>query len=202
VLFVSHNMAAVKTLCDRGIVLANGQLLHDATQLEAVSFYQTNNDTRSTFEHIGDINAAPGNENIRVMKFIIRSLKGDIISISTGLSFELTFLNSKAGINLDTTFELKNNDETVIFHQGKLLSDNNDAKAGIYIVCGIVPAYLLNAGKYTFKLIFGENQRYLLFGIDDFISFEVENETRGTNSYMAPGVISPNIHYTVKYRTV
>jgi lipopolysaccharide transport system ATP-binding protein len=48
VLFVSHNMAAVKTLCNRGIVLANGQLIYENRQLEAVSFYQTNNNTRST----------------------------------------------------------------------------------------------------------------------------------------------------------
>ncbi|MCQ6957266.1 ABC transporter ATP-binding protein [Mucilaginibacter aquariorum] len=199
VLFVSHNMAAVKTLCNRAIVLANGQLAYDNKQLEAVSFYQANNNTKSSFEHTGNMEDAPGNQHIRVLKFIIRSLEGESISISSGLSFEITFFNQKAGINLDSTFELKNSDEIPVFHNGALISTNNDSKRGLYTVKGIIPAYLLNAGNYTFKLIFGENQRYLLYGADDFIGFEVENETKGSNSHLAPGVICPKLDYTVSY---
>src|ERR1700742_810496 len=36
VLFVSHNMTAIKTLCNRGIVLSNGNLIFDNKSLEAV----------------------------------------------------------------------------------------------------------------------------------------------------------------------
>ena len=43
VLFVSHNMAAVKTLCTRGVVLENGTLAFDGTTDEAVSYYLNNN---------------------------------------------------------------------------------------------------------------------------------------------------------------
>ncbi|GAB5564462.1 MAG: hypothetical protein Wins2KO_15250 [Winogradskyella sp.] len=39
VLFVSHNMAAVKSLCTRAIVLDNGQIAFDGTQDEAVAYY-------------------------------------------------------------------------------------------------------------------------------------------------------------------
>lgn len=200
VLFVSHNMAAVKTLCNRGIVLANGQLIYENKQLEAVSFYQTNNNTRSTFEHHGDLSSAPGNENVRILKFIIRPLTGDSISISTGISFEMIFFNQKADINLDATFELKNSDEIPVFHNGVLISTNNNSKTGLYTVRCTIPPNLLNAGNYSFKLIFGENQRYLLFGADDFIGFEVENESKGSNSSLAPGVIHPKLDFTVSYQ--
>jgi len=40
VLFVSHNMGAVKTLCKRGIVLDQGRLVYDGKTDEAISFYQ------------------------------------------------------------------------------------------------------------------------------------------------------------------
>lgn len=43
VLFVSHNMAAVKNLCTRGVVLQNGQLAFDGTTDDAVSYYLSNN---------------------------------------------------------------------------------------------------------------------------------------------------------------
>ena len=39
VLFVSHNMAAVRSLCQRGIVLENGGMVFDGTVDEAVDFY-------------------------------------------------------------------------------------------------------------------------------------------------------------------
>lgn len=43
VLFVSHNMAAVKNLCTRGVVLQNGQLAFDGTTDDAVYYYLNNN---------------------------------------------------------------------------------------------------------------------------------------------------------------
>ncbi len=42
VLFVSHNMAAVKNLCTRGVVLQNGQLVYDGGTDEAVNYYLNN----------------------------------------------------------------------------------------------------------------------------------------------------------------
>jgi lipopolysaccharide transport system ATP-binding protein len=39
VLFVSHNMAAIKSLTSRGIVLANGRLAYDGTSEEAIACY-------------------------------------------------------------------------------------------------------------------------------------------------------------------
>jgi lipopolysaccharide transport system ATP-binding protein len=39
VLFVSHNMAAVKSLCTRGIVLENGKIAYEGETDESVSFY-------------------------------------------------------------------------------------------------------------------------------------------------------------------
>ncbi|MDN3548716.1 ABC transporter ATP-binding protein [Mucilaginibacter aquaedulcis] len=201
VLFVSHNMAAVKTLCSKGLVLANGQLIYKGAQLEAVSFYQQDNNIRSAFVHHGDLHSAPGNENIRILKFAIKSSGNYGITISTGLEFEMTFFNQKSNINLDATFELKNSDEIQVFHNGVLISTNGDSRTGLYTVRCHVPPYLLNAGNYKFKLIFGENQRYLLFSADDFIGFEVENEIKGSNSALVPGVIHPKFDFIIDYQS-
>ena len=43
VLFVSHNMAAVKNLCTRGVVLQNGMLVYDGSTEDAVNTYLQNN---------------------------------------------------------------------------------------------------------------------------------------------------------------
>jgi|GEM_PF-6028597 len=58
-----------------------------------------------------------------------------------------------------------------------------------------MPSNLLNAGIYSFNLIFGENQRYELYKIRSFTQFEILNEMAGSNSSALPGLIRPHITY-------
>jgi lipopolysaccharide transport system ATP-binding protein len=192
-------MAAVKTLCTKGIVLKNGCHVFEDTQLEAVNYYQNSHNTNSSFMYEGSIETAPGNENIRVLNFEVKPLKGEIIQISSGVLFELVFYNFRSDINLDATFELRSVDELPIFHHGKIISSNKDSKKGIYKVSGTIPENILNAGNYKFKLIFGENQRQALFIFEDIIQFEIMNEAIGSNSSVLPGIIRPNIEYKLEF---
>lgn len=54
VLFVSHNMAAVKNLCTRGVVLQNGQLVFDGTTEGAIDYYLKRNDIEFVESKIKD----------------------------------------------------------------------------------------------------------------------------------------------------
>ena len=124
---------------------------------------------------------------------------GEAISISSGIEFSMEFYNAKKNSNIDVTFELRNLDEITIFHHGTILSEKNDSKPGVYSVTGVLPPNLLNAGTYKFMVIFGENQRYLLYQTDEIIQFEVLNEVAGSNSNVLPGVIRPQISYQSKF---
>jgi lipopolysaccharide transport system ATP-binding protein len=53
VLFVSHNMAAVKSLCTRGIVLENGLIKFEGDIDEALTIYQNLEEQTSKFIYIG-----------------------------------------------------------------------------------------------------------------------------------------------------
>jgi lipopolysaccharide transport system ATP-binding protein len=202
VLFVSHNMAAVKQLCTRGIVLKHGQLIFAGTQYEAVNYYQNAHQTNSSFQNTGKLEDAPGNEHIRILSFDVQPAEGDAITIATGFYFEIEFYNYKENINLDVTFELKTTDEVIVFHHGSLVSVNQDSKRGVYKVRGKLPGYFLNAGNYSFNLIFGENQRHALFMIHDFIQFEVMNESLGSNSNILPGLVRPEIIYKTSFTEI
>jgi lipopolysaccharide transport system ATP-binding protein len=199
VLFVSHNMAAVKSLCTKGIVLENGELVYSGSQIEASDFYQNKQNLLSFYNNLGDLDQAIGNEKIKILSFDVRPLIGNIIDISSGIVFELKFFNFLENINLDATFELRSIDDIAVFHQGKILTDKKNSKKGVYNVRGVLHSNLLNAGIYKFSLIFGENQRYVLFNIIDLIQFEVMNVNIGTNSFILPGIIRPNIEYSSSF---
>ncbi len=202
ILFVSHNMAAVKALCEKGIVLENGKSIYSGPILESVSHYQNTGETTAIFEHIGEMNQAPGNKDIRLLKFEVLPLTGASITISSGFLFRLSFFNIKENINLDITFELRSLDDITIFHNGTFISTKKDSIRGIYTVEGTIPAYLLNSGIYKFNLIFGEDQRYALLLKEDFLQFEIENEMKGSNATQLPGFLNYTIPYNISYKEI
>ncbi|HZS70263.1 MAG TPA: ABC transporter ATP-binding protein [Candidatus Acidoferrum sp.] len=66
-LFVSHNLAAVESLCNRGIVLQHGRLVFDGSSKDAVQFYLHNVEESGAGarSHVVDLTGAPG----RVRKY-------------------------------------------------------------------------------------------------------------------------------------
>ena len=201
VLFVSHNMAAIKSLCQTAIVLKDGKELFSGTQVEAINEYLKFSLSNTAYYGNGDISTWLGNENIRIKHFIIKA-PNNIINISSGVLFELKFYNFKKNINLDATFELSTFDDITVFHGGTLITTENNSRSGFYEVVGQIPPAFLNAGSYKFKLIFGENQRYPLFIYEDIISFEVLNEGEGSNNSVLPGIVRPNVEYNVSFSAV
>ncbi len=199
VLFVSHNMASVKELCTKGILMANGQLLFQGSVQDAVIEYQKSDNAKQTY-HCDVLEDAIGNDNIKVTHFSVLPLNAPFISISSGATVKLEFYNNKSNINLDATFELRTIEEVVVFHTGVLLSKNSDSKIGRYTIEFSLPPHLLNAGNYYFKLIFGENQRYVLYINEQIVNFEVQNEALGSNSNKLPGIIRPKLDFNVTYQ--
>ena len=53
VLFVSHNMAAVKSLCTRGILLENGKVVFDGNSKETISRYYRNENYNVDSKQVG-----------------------------------------------------------------------------------------------------------------------------------------------------
>lgn len=199
VLFVSHNMAAVKSLCTRGIVLKSGQKAFDGSQTDAINFYQSNLDNAANLDYINSIEDAPGNEFVRIINFGIKAVEGNILSITSGITFEVLLYNYIDGVSIDITFELRNSEEIVVFHAGTYVAANNNSKQGFYRVSGTLPPNLLNSGLYFFSLIIGQNQKTALFKGRDMVSFEVIHEPQGNHMRQLPGVVSPKLSFQTSF---
>jgi lipopolysaccharide transport system ATP-binding protein len=194
VLFVSHNMAAVKTLCSEAVHIANGRLIGQGSTTEIISKYlQTGQDSASEREW-RDPATAPGNENIRMESVrVLAPPTTPEITIDSGAEIQIQFFNANRGINLDCTVYLLNNEGLILFETGKIISSNNDSEQGRYKLTATLPEHLLNCGKYVISIVFGKDQYYPIFRIDEVVSFNVENSStgRGSNMSAAPGIIRP-----------
>ncbi|MEC3877199.1 ABC transporter ATP-binding protein [Chryseobacterium salviniae] len=198
VLFVSHNMTAVKELCTKGILLNQGTLEYEGSVLNTIIEYQKNSASTTSYRYNGIIDEAAGNENIRIKEFSVAPVKGSIIDIDSGIRVKLVFKNYVPDISLGVTFELKNYEELIIFHVGKIISENS--KSGDYSLEFDIPSGLLNAGNYYFRLIFGQNQATVLYAVDNMVGFEVENVKVGTKMHIYPGIIRPHFDYKIEYK--
>lgn len=196
-LFVSHNITAVKELCNTGILLKNGLIDYHGNIIETAIQYQKSNSSITEYVYDGVPENAIGNDKISLLEFSVKPITGNVIDIESGVHVKMVFENNVPEINLDATFELRNFEELVVFHVGKILSDNYDSKTGQYTIEFNIPSGLLNAGNYYFKLMFGKNQSELLLGVDNFVSFEVENVKVGSKMHVYPGITRPDFNYNV-----
>jgi lipopolysaccharide transport system ATP-binding protein len=200
VLFVSHNMVAVKQLCNKAILLEKGSIKHSGSQNEVVDQYLRNyelnsgiTDTKANFEKLE-------NKNIKINYFDVRPLNGNqVLSISSGFEFELRFINRVPGRNLAATFELRNIEDVIVFHHATWICTENNSKTGQYTVKGIVPRSTINAGIYKFHLIIAESLHSILYQGYDIFQFEIQNEILAKNINPLPGILRPDIKYTIDY---
>ena len=194
ILFVSHNAAAIKALCSKAILLTNGAVTASGSVSDVTAQYSSGTMSTGTTNEWRDPATAPGNENVRISYVRIIPPEGsEAITVDTGALIEIGFDNFKQNTNLDCTAYITNSDGVIIFESGHIISSNRDSRIGFYQLTGIIPGHLLNAGRYFLNVIFGKDQRYILFHVDEVVSFDVENTMtgRGLNMSVASGIVRP-----------
>ena len=197
VLFVSHNMAAVKNLCKTGIVLKNGMIDFTGDVKDAVDYYTLNNYNESKALYFDDLTQAPGNDKIRIRSMVVKPTKGNSITIDTDIDIIVGFYNYLPNTMIDITFELLTTDDIIVFHRWLNFSPEKDSQRGDQEVSFKIPSGLLNAGRYYFKIWFGENEAHMLWG-DLTYMFEVEFTKESVGDIILgkkPGLIRPTLDF-------
>lgn len=194
VIFVSHNLSAVASLCNKGIVLNSGKLEFSGISNDAINFYhalskKNQRPTNLNFE----------NENIKVEAFSIEPINGNQINVKSGIRFELIFLNKRENETIDSTLELRTIDDVIVFHRGTYIDHMNSSKKGFYKITGIIEPNTINAGSYHFNLIFGLNSTYLLMNCPEILSFDIENSEDENGYKLLPGITKPNLNFITNF---
>ena len=196
VLFVSHNMNSIKQLCQTGVVLKNGVMDYMGTASNAVDYYIGRYSENSEKMYWEDLRTAPGNDKIRIRSMEVSDSKGGRITIDSDIDVKLQFYNYVANSMIDCTFELRTADDLVVFHRWLNFSPNHDSKVGEQQISFQIPKHLLNAGRYYFRVFFGENEAHLMWG-DLNYNFEVEFTQEKVGDIIVdkkPGLIRPELN--------
>lgn len=199
VLFVSHNMAAIKILCSAGIILNKGQMIFYGGAEEAIDQY-IGSDHLYRKNISWDDDDAPENENIRLKSIAVNPLHGSIIDIDSGVEIVTVFYNKTEGRSLGFTLRMFTLEGVCLFESGVIISRDCDAKVGFFSVTCRIPPHLLNSGVFKINLAFGDRAKYALYKIEDVIIFDVEHTATGRDhSARAPGVIRPILDWSYNF---
>ena len=198
ILFVSHNMVAVQDLCSRVLCLEAGRLYADGSPQSVISEYLGRCIPIRT-EQVYELQSAPGNDKIRLLRAVVLPRDGTGITVRTPLEMEFDYCNFVDGIELDIGVNIYNEQMILLFSTG--LNAMKPAPPGIYRMRGTIPGDLLNNGTHSVELVFSERLEHLLFRTDDVLRFEVQDSGEIRNGWYDtwPGMLRPHLPWSVSF---
>jgi len=179
VLFVSHNMMAVQSLCSRAIWLNDGQVVVDGRSSDVVSSYLQTSLSSLTERNWSDMTTAPGNDQVRLHSACVRAVNGstaDPITVRTPLVIEFQYWNLKPDAYLNINFQLYNEQGIIVFEAGPIHEPIwRPLPVGLFHDVCYVPGNLLNDGVYRVVLQAVINQGTLIHQEEDILVFDVQD---------------------------
>jgi lipopolysaccharide transport system ATP-binding protein len=153
VLFVSHNMQALQSLCGRAVYLEDGRVVSVGTAQAVVAEYLSKISS-ATGEKRWPLESAPGNEYCRLTALRVvneAGANGAVFPTRKDLCIDFEFVADQQHQGLSVGFDLTNSDGTTV-----LRSYQNDSQAenwprvrqGANHWRCVIPAGLLNSGVY------------------------------------------------------
>ena len=203
VIFVSHNMQAIQSLCKTALHLRSGKIINRGESKLVVNNYLADfNKTKS--EMIWSEENAPGNEEAKLTAIKVYSESNNsesgIYSSKEDLFVNLELIINKIDSALCIGFDLINSEGTVLLRS---YQTDLDSDRWIPLIIGKnnfickIPASFLNSGIYYVCPRIGIHNLYWIVNLDAVIQFEIVldhgisplwNSLNGKNR---PGVIAP-----------
>lgn len=200
VLFVSHNMASVKSLCSRGMLLKNGFVAEIGSIENVIGNY---------------LNEKEGIANNIYFKNQIQNEIFQLNSIQLKNKDELkdNILIENKEIEMITDIVMKSNDfhrYHVTYHlyneMGEALFSFSHSRSGLQLEKGknvlscFFPKSFFQAGQYFLSFFVIEDKRKAIFIEKDILGFTVVNAPRDLGVYMGkePGYIKPSFQWQNK----
>jgi lipopolysaccharide transport system ATP-binding protein len=206
VIFVSHNMVAVQSLCQRAIWLNSGKVAEDGPADLVVSNYLKHSFSSLSEQNWEDIRTAPGNEWVRLHSARVRPENGtpsDPITVRTPYRLEFEYWNLRPDTRLTLSMLVYTEQGIVAFNPVPYLEPEWHGRpmpAGLFRSVCYVPGDLMNDGLHRVDLLFLRDGFLILHREDDLLVFDVRDstETRGDNHQRWPGAVRPNLKWSTE----
>ena len=159
VLFVSHNLAAVESLCSRGIVLHKGEVAYDGPSKEAIRFYLENlgGDSAASRSHMVDLGKAAGRSpkfhpqlnKLELFDGRSKPLIGDLPAgeaLTAVVHFDLE--HPCTSFDIELAFETLSGQRVCTAHSAYEPDRRHEERVGPQVFVCEIPSVMLVPGEY------------------------------------------------------
>jgi lipopolysaccharide transport system ATP-binding protein len=206
VLFVSHNMVAIRQLCERAVILGSGRVVGEGTSADMVRHYLEGLAKAESSQTLAQmIRALPPDPAFRLEQVEL-SQDGRLLtnSVSNGesLMIQISYQVLQRAIGLRVFFDLYDTEDTLLFR-----SFNDEHAEGIptvepgwYTSRAVIPGNLLAPTDYVLRVsatVF--NVRMCIPGFGICIPLHVERTGRSNGAYVTEpirGKLAPALEWT------
>lgn len=213
VLFVSHNLSAITSLCERALWLHDGKLTQDGPSHQVGSQYLGTGLMMQSETEWSDPAKAPGNDIVRARAMRLRTANGritDVVDIREPIGVEIEFEVLKSGHVLVPCIGLETDAGVCVF-----VSYDHDPTwrrrprpAGRFFSTVHVPGNFLSEGRFVVGAgVVTETPFVLHFDVNPAVAFQVVDSfegdsARGDMGGQFPGFVRPLLKWTNEFMPV
>ena len=203
IMFVSHNMAAVQSMCGRAIWLEEGKVVDEGAVGGVVSNYLKHSFSSLAEQVWPDPSTAPGTDQVRLRSARVypeSGLPSEPITIRTPFALEFEYWNLKPGMHLNLSLHVYNEQGIIAFNAAPInepVWHGRPFPAGLFRSVCHVPGDLLNDGLYRVQLLVVRDEGAILHIENDVLMFDVRDSVEMRSDWHGRwvGVVRPNLDW-------
>lgn len=199
IIFVSHNMQAVLSLCKSTMYMKAGKVVDIGATDKVINNYLSR-EVKNCLERkwmLGE--DAPGNDKVSLLSAeIVPHNQGDnnILDVNTPFDVSFEFHNNIEGQKLNMSLVLNTMSGVCVFNVG---TSSVELSKGEHTSTLKIPGKLLNDDVYTISLYIVKDASSVVYVMHDILTFEVVDEQRhGAWFGKLPGAVRPSLEFSLK----
>jgi lipopolysaccharide transport system ATP-binding protein len=201
VLFVSHNLGAMRALCDRGIVMQAGAIAFDGEPDAAISFYLSESGSGSGSSiWTWSPEDGPGTADVRLSRVALagRKSRGSTFRPDEDIDVAIAYRQSRRIGAMRLLLAIMTTDgETAFVTTDQSIREADGDGPGDYVSRCTIPGGLLNRRAYMIRVSASTTGQPALIPPTDLGPFFIEGPGNdgSNNSPTWPGVVCPKIEW-------
>ena len=179
VLFVSHNMAAVKSLCSRVILLQGGSVNEEGDAVTVANHYLSSGEHSQWEVCWPDPSNAPGDGTARLISVsaVPEGLRdGAPADVTTPIQIHVDYFNSIPDHRLNVSLLLYTQDNICVLNT---VSKSISHAPGRHRATCHIPGRILNDETYRVRILLIRDRSKALLDADNVIAFDLKDADRG-----------------------
>jgi lipopolysaccharide transport system ATP-binding protein len=198
VLFVSHNMTAIQSLCKKAIWINQGQIKDYSDTKTVISKYQS--DVEISNKKVWNFDSAPSNNGIKLLSvsvFSPKSSETSILSVEDDIIIDIRIYSQIPSAELNFSIVLYTSFDVPVFNS---VSKSENVTKGYYSGRCFIPKNLLNDDTYRLRVLVVKDTSVPLIDIDNALNFEVNDIARkGAWFGKWVGVVRPSLKWETNH---